>query len=142
MNLKIVHDSLENFTIAERIQAWQEKGFSKELDADFFQKMTFFMKTGVLDWESCKTGVKLVDLLTATGVTFSNNEAKKQLKNSSISVNNIKTSDANRIITLKDFFADSWLMLGMGKSVRFMVLSGVEDVKEEEQNKACEGLRS
>lgn len=66
-----------------------------------------------LDFEN---GIGLLNLLTMTGLTQSNSEARRLVTQNGISVNDNKESDPKRIVTIHDFNDDE-LIIKKGKKV-------------------------
>lgn len=66
-----------------------------------------------LDFEN---GIGLLNLLTMTGLTQSNSEARRLVTQNGISVNDKKEADPKRIVTIHDFNDDE-LIIKKGKKV-------------------------
>ncbi|QQY79511.1 tyrosyl-tRNA synthetase [Keratinibaculum paraultunense] len=69
-----------------------------------------------LEKEIFKEGIGILDLLTKVGLTQSNSEARRLIKQGGISINDEKANDISKVITLDDF-KDGKLMLRKGKKV-------------------------
>ncbi len=69
-----------------------------------------------LEEEIFKEGIGILDLLTKVGLTQSNSEARRLIKQGGISIDDEKVDDISKVITLDDF-KDGKLMLRKGKKV-------------------------
>ena len=69
-----------------------------------------------LEKEIFKEGIGILDLLTKVGLTQSNSEARRLIKQGGISIDDEKVDDISKVITLDDF-KDGKLMLRKGKKV-------------------------
>lgn len=69
-----------------------------------------------LEEEIFKEGIGILDLLTKVGLTQSNSEARRLIKQGGISIDDEKVDDISKVITLADF-KDGKLMLRKGKKV-------------------------
>ena len=63
-----------------------------------------------------KEGIGILDLLREVGLTESNSEARRLIKQGGISIDDNKVEDIGRVVTLEDF-QDNKLLLRKGKKV-------------------------
>ncbi|MBZ2174606.1 tyrosine--tRNA ligase [Schnuerera sp. xch1] len=68
------------------------------------------------DKSAFEKGIGILDLLTKVGLTKSNSEGRRLIKQNGISIDNAKIKDINRTIILEDF-NDNKLMLRKGKKI-------------------------
>jgi len=60
-------------------------------------------------------GYSYVDLIAETGLTKSKGEARRSIQGNGLAVNNIKSADVDRLITLDDFVDGQFIVLRKGK---------------------------
>ena len=67
-------------------------------------------------------GIKITDLLSnRTEVLKSGSEAKRAVKNNAISINKVKITSDEHMLTITDLIHDKYIMLENGKKNKFML---------------------
>lgn len=69
-----------------------------------------------LDKSTFEEGIGILDLLTKVGLTKSNSEGRRLIKQNGISIDDIKVTDPAKVITLEDF-NENKIMVRKGKKV-------------------------
>ena len=68
-------------------------------------------------------GIKITDLLSnRTEVLKSGSEAKRAVKNNAISINKVKITSDEHMLTYTDLIHDKYIMLENGKKNKFMLI--------------------
>lgn len=78
---------------------------------------------GVLDGE----GLGILDLCRETGITASNGEARRLIRQGGLFVNNARSEDENRRLTIDDCVEGELIVLRKGKRTYHIVRIGAED---------------
>jgi tyrosyl-tRNA synthetase len=65
--------------------------------------------------------INIVDLLVGTGILSSRGEAKKAIQGNGISVNKIKISALEHVVSTSDLLFDQYIMLDNGKKNKYLI---------------------
>lgn len=66
-------------------------------------------------------GVKIVDLLSQTGLQESKSEARRLIRNGGLYINNIKINDENHIVSKNQLIEGKLMLLALGKKNKLLV---------------------
>ncbi len=95
----------------------------KSLDEQTFLDVFEGVPQGSLSRKSIESGLDIATALTESGFLKSGNEARRALKENSVSVNKEKVT-ANKVLTTDDLINDTYIILQRGKKKYFMVKAG------------------
>lgn len=101
------------------------KKVTEALFSGDFSKLTkqeFEMLAKSLDAKKINDSqIGLINAITLSGLAKSNREAREFIKNNAITLNNEKTTDVNKIVTKKDSYFNTYVVLKRGRK-KFSVL--------------------
>lgn len=114
---------LENAIKAtEVLFAKGEAGDLRQLSAALIKDMFDAVPQGQLDRQTLNAGLGVIDLLSEhTGFLGSKSEARRALKEGSVSVNREKVGDESRVVNTQDLLFEKFLLLQRGKKKFFLV---------------------
>jgi tyrosyl-tRNA synthetase len=92
----------------------------KNLDTQTFLDVFDGVPQGEIEKEKLNEGIEIANLLTESGFLNSGNEARRALKENSVSVNKEKVS-ADRMVTTQDLINDKYILLQRGKKKYFIL---------------------
>ncbi len=92
----------------------------KNLDEQTFLDVFEGVPQGTIAKEKIMTGVEIANLLTESGFLQSGNEARRALKENSVSVNKEKVT-ADKIVNTTDLINDKYILLQRGKKKYFIL---------------------
>lgn len=116
---RLVHGE-KGLKIAQKVTEGLAPGLKTELNAELLESLAADMP----NYEMTKEQVinqKLVDVLKATGLQTSRNEAKKLIRNGGVSINNVKIEEENCLIEATHLIDDRLLLLAAGKKNKMLV---------------------
>lgn len=93
----------------------------KNLDEQTFLDVFEGVPQGNISKEKVQTGIDIANLLTESGFLQSGNEARRALKENSISVNKEKVT-ADKIVNSNDLINDKYILLQRGKKKYFVLI--------------------
>ncbi|MBC7883946.1 MAG: tyrosine--tRNA ligase [Saprospiraceae bacterium] len=105
--------------------------FTKDATAESLQKMTPFQLDIIaqeipayeLNMDDIKNGVLITDLLVNVGILSSKNEVRNAIMNNAISVNKLKITTHEHIISVSDVLHDQYIMVENGKKNKYMLVT-------------------
>lgn len=103
--------------------------FGKDANSESLKKMGHKELATIAEEIPCKKlepsvlnqGINIVDLLSLVTISPSKTEARKSIKGNAISVNKVKISDHDHIITSKDLLQDQYIMIENGKKNKYIL---------------------
>ena len=94
------------------------------LDAETLAEVALEIPSPEIKSEMLQNGIQIVDLLVETGILESRSEAKKAVQGNAVSVNKVKISALNHVITATDLLHGKYLMVENGKKNKYLVKVG------------------
>ena len=115
-------DDLENVKVASEVFFGQTtKDSLKKIDSETFLEIFESVPNASINIDSLKKGLDIVSLLSEkTNFLKSKSEARRALKEKSISVNKLKV-DESRVVSEKDLIADNCILIQRGKKNYFLI---------------------
>jgi len=121
---KIVHSEKELINSIKASEILFSKEFLKdinEIDEDLFLDIFEGVPTSIISNEEIDIGIEILKLLfEKTRFLSSNSEARRAIKENSISVNKKKISE-NYVLSRKDLIKDKYIVINRGKKKTFIV---------------------
>ncbi len=121
---KIVHSEKELINSIKASEILFSKEFLKdinEIDEDLFLDIFEGVPTSIISNEEIDKGIEILKLLfEKTSFLSSNSEARRAIKENSISVNKKKISE-NYVLSRKDLIKDKYIVINRGKKKTFIV---------------------
>lgn len=121
---KIVHSEKELINSIKASEILFSKEFLKdinEIDEDLFLDIFEGVPTSIISNEEIDKGIEILKLLfEKTRFLSSNSEARRAIKENSISVNKKKISE-NYVLSRKDLIKDKYIVINRGKKKTFIV---------------------
>ena len=106
---KIIHGEEEAVKAQEATKALFGGGAKAEVPSTDLDKSLF------------EKGINLLDLLSEAGLAPSRSEARRNVQQGGVRINDIQEKDIERLITLGDFNEEGELMIRKGKKVHMMI---------------------
>ncbi len=91
------------------------RGLLKNLDLVAFQQVRKDLPLAEISRSQIESGISLVDLLHEAGATPSKSEARRKIEAGAIYLNDVKTTEMDRVVTTEDLFHGSFILLRVGK---------------------------
>ena len=115
-------NDLQNVKVASEVLFGQTtKDSLKNIDSETFLEIFESVPNASINIDSLKKGLDIVSLLSEkTNFLKSKSEARRALKEKSISVNKLKV-DESRVVSEKDLIADNCILIQRGKKNYFLI---------------------
>lgn len=116
---RIVHGE-EGLQKALKVTSVAAPGANAVLDLESLEMISKDMPSYEIPFSDV-VGMKLIDLMVATGLQKSKGDARKLIKNGGVYLNNISVSDENSVVAKENLIGEKLLLLAVGKKNKCIV---------------------